>query len=117
MAKDTDLFVGIQDPRTVRFELLGSAKLVINNLQDYERVSEIREEKIKYLFELRRIVEEVTILNRKLKQALPKTSARTKQGQPTAVARDVMRTPQLRGKLQELEDELARVEEKLSGLR
>ena len=126
MAKkeESELFVGIEGHKEMRKQLLGSAKIAINNLQGYEHVNTLRTEKIKYIFELRRLGEELAVLNRKLKQALPKTTAKIKHRGAKKVKEAKKqeevappKAPEVESeKLAALEDELSKVEEKLSGL-
>lgn len=67
-------YVGIADAKTIRKELLLSSKEVLTALKGYEVLKEIRRAKIEAYFELRTVMEELMILNRKLRSVLPKTS-------------------------------------------
>ena len=102
------LFAGITEPTELRRELLNSSKMVIDSLRRFERISIIRDQKMWFVAELTKIVREINTLNRKLCQSLPKTNVKPKPI-PTKIIEE-------KTKLADLEDELARVEEKLRGL-
>jgi predicted nucleic acid-binding Zn-ribbon protein len=102
------LFAGITEPTELRREILNSSKMAIDSLKRFERISIIREQKAKFAAELTKVVREINTLNKKLIQGLPKTTVKPKP-LPTKIIEE-------KTKLADLEDELARVEEKLRGL-
>jgi len=121
MSKDK-FFVGIKNPINTRRLLLNSSKDLLDALKDYENFENLKQEKAKYIIELKRILDEVTVLNRKLKTHLPKTPL---QAPPkyARVARTRKETPSKRTKMAKvatkvdlLESELAKVEDRLKGL-
>ena len=91
-----ELFAGITEPTELRRELLNST------------ISIIRDQKMQFLSELTKVMREINTLNKKLGQGLPKTNVKAK---PVATKIIEEKT-----KLADLEDELARVEQKLQGL-
>jgi hypothetical protein len=121
--EEEPLFVGIPNPQSVRKELLTSVKAVINDLQRYEQLTEPKKDKIKYVLELRRVMQEISVLNRKIKELMPSTAKKPRPGEaapvryaapaPSRKEIDVSRLEQERGKLRALEAQLAKVEEKL----
>lgn len=105
---DEPLYAGIAQPTELRRELLNSTKMVIDALRRFERINIIKEQKIKFIVELKKIMKEISSLNRKLKQSLPKTTVK-----PRPVSEKIIEE---KTKLADLEDELVRVEEKLQSL-
>ena len=105
---EEQLFAGISEPTELRRELLNSTKMVIDSLKKFERISIIRNQKMQFLSELTKVMREINTLNKKLNQGLPKTNVKPK---PAATKIIEEKT-----KLADLEDELARVEQKLQGL-
>lgn len=113
----------INQPKTVRSSLLNNAKLIVECLKGFNSLKDIRAEKIKYLFELRRLVEELSVLNKKLKEKFPKTSAKPgdvvpgkiviKKGEKI-IREDVLSSE--KNRIQILEEELSKIESKLSSL-
>jgi hypothetical protein len=121
--EEEPLFVGIPNPQGVRKELLTSVKAVINDLQRYEQLTEPKSEKAKYVLELRRVMQELSVLNRKVKEMLPSTSKKPSSRVMVAGSMPMRRAPiqdvgvsrleEEKGKLRALEEQLAKVEEKL----
>ena len=103
-----ELFAGITEPTELRRELLNSTKMVIDSLKKFESISIIRDQTMQFLSELTKVMREINTLNKKLGQGLPKTNVKAK---PVATKIIEEKT-----KLADLEDELARVEQKLQGL-
>ena len=137
------LYMGVPDPLDLRKDLLNSSKILLGSLKKYENYNEMKKEKAKYVAELAKTFKELNILNRRIKQLLPK--AKLKPGmirQPTrpiapkispaaimaaAEERHVKKpeakaaapAPKIireKSKLAHLEDELAQVEQKLKKL-
>jgi hypothetical protein len=121
MSKDK-FFVGIKNPVNTRRLLLNSSKDLLDALKDLENFENLKQEKAKYIIELKKVLDEIMVLNKKLKSHLPKTPlqappkygpvARKKKGQkmPKTKMKDVA------SKMDVLESELAKVEERLQGL-
>ncbi|MBW3002066.1 hypothetical protein KY338_02800 [Candidatus Woesearchaeota archaeon] len=121
MSKDK-FFVGIKNPINTRRLLLNSSKDILDALKDFESFESLKMEKAKYVVELKKVLDEITVLNRKLKSHLPKTPlqappkyervARKRKGKK--VPKTKMR--EVASKMDLLESELAKVEDRLQGL-
>ena len=113
-------FVGIRDPIELRKELLTSSKNLIDGLRRYESYKGIKEEKLQYVLELKRVFDELLVLNRKLRGKLPKipvkvapTVTREEKPEKMPKGRAIKLT---KGKIDVLEQELAKIEERLGSL-
>ncbi len=114
MANEESMYVGLIDPVDLRKDLLNSSKIIISSLRKYEAFQQLRAEKETRVSELRKSVREINILIKRLKQMLPETAAG-----PADISVPEMRSEAIIGektKLADLEDELAKVEEKLMGM-
>ena len=115
----------------MRKELLMGARDVLTSLKRYEVQREIRRAKVESLFELRTVMEELMVLNRKLRQALPKTTikaevVRPQPKKPSAPhpahkgaapkKKEEAAPPKQKDQLETLQDAMARVEEQLRDL-
>ena len=111
---DDIFYVGIKEPIEVRRLLLECSKQILQSLQDYENLSEIREEKIKKMIQLRNIIKEIYSLNSELNRALPKAQLRASQEEKP----ELEKTPIVDRKkeLDSFEEELKKIEEKLNSL-
>ncbi len=115
--EDELFFVGIRDPIELRKELLTSSKNLIDSLRRYEAYKDVKEEKLQNIMDLKRVFDELLVLNKKLRNKLPHipvkatpTLAREmppSKGKPVKLSRD---------KIDVLEDELAKIEERLGSL-
>jgi len=65
-------FVGIPDATELRRQLLSNSKTAIGILRDYEEYSELRAEKLSAVIQLKKKVDEIIVLNRRIKNLLPK---------------------------------------------
>jgi hypothetical protein len=118
---ETELFfVGIRDPIELRKELLTSSKNLIDSLKRYEAYKSVKEEKLRHIMELKRVFDELLVLNKKLRNKLPHipvkaapTLARETKEMPTAKGRSVKLS---KSKIDVLEEELAKIEERLGSL-
>ena len=124
-------FVGIRDPLELRKELLTDSKAMIDALKRYERYKEIKEEKQRHILELKRVFDEMLILNKKFRGKLPKVPMKVpsvglsvreelddelpKQKMAPHKEERVERREPL-SKLDLLEQELAKVEQRLGSL-
>lgn len=103
-------YVGVKEPALLRKTILLSARDVISSLKNYEAYKDISREKTETVFELRRVGEELVVLNRKLRQAFPKTKLpQKKTGKPLE--------KKTISKLQDLEKALDKIEGKLKGMK
>ena len=77
MSSDDDAFyMAIQNPKEFRRDLLGSSKDVIHLIQRYERIKELREEKIKRMYDFADKLQEINMILGKLKKVIPATKLR-----------------------------------------
>ncbi|MBS3147918.1 hypothetical protein J4219_03465 [Candidatus Woesearchaeota archaeon] len=123
-------FVGIRDSVELRKELLLSSKNVLDSLRKYEQYKVIKDQKFQYVAELKRVFDELLVLNKKLRGKMPKVPGKTpmlpgakepveeeeqpiKQSQKQPIK---MERQEKLSKLDMLEQELARVEERLGRL-
>jgi len=122
--KESEVFyVGIQTPAEIRKDILMSAKSTITSLKRYEQFRILRDEKLSQIVQLKKVLDELASLNRKFRSALPKTGVRpefpAKKEEPERVIRkEVARKPEApkRTKMDVLEEELAKIESRLSSL-
>lgn len=116
--EDELFFVGIRDPVELRKELLTSSKNLIDSLKRYEAYKDIKEEKLQKITELKRTFDEIMILNKKLRNHMPKTPLRAPitRTEKTTKAQKAGPTKFGKTKIDVLEQELAKIEERLGGL-
>jgi hypothetical protein len=126
-------FVGVKNPVDVRRDLLNSSKTIINSLIKYEQYRDLREQKLKQVEALKKVMDDLVFLNRKLRTHLPKMKASpTPRGEidhkhpgfPPKPAPEKVETPlkqvvkkertPKKTRLEQLKDELSRFENKLS---
>jgi len=123
MAKDP-FYVGIENAISLRKDLLLSSKDILTALKRHEVLKEIRQAKVESYFELRTVMEELMVLNRKLRGALPKTSIKPELKIPEAKKTAAIPTrsqitrieKKQKDQLDVLQDAMARVEEQLKEL-
>jgi len=117
-------YIGIKEPVEVRRELLLSSRGIIKTLKRYETFKQIREERLNNVYELKRVMEELALLNRKLKRKLPASKIRNiefaqdkkaEQKEPAPV-RIKEYAQQEKTRLELLESELDKIEERLHEL-
>ena len=122
-------YVGVRDPVGLRKSILHSSKSVIDALKRYEDYRMAKEEKIVRILELKRVFDELIVLNKKVRGKLPRKTIRefpviltreleeATRGIPLPVkkARAELK-PKEKTKLEQLEAELAKVEQRLSSL-
>jgi hypothetical protein len=111
MSEGEPLYVGIPEPTGLRKDLLNSSKDIITSLKKYDAFSSLRQEKAKQISEVLKLMKEIDSLNRKLKQAMPKTTVQPGIRKPEVPVSS--RIIKEKTRLADLEQELARVEEKL----
>jgi len=112
-------FVGIRDPVEIRKELLTSSKNIIDSLRRYEKYKIIRETKTKHIVELKRVFDELLVLNKKLRGKLPKIPIKAPQIgevklEQKTIKKAIKDIP--KSKLDILEQELSKIEERLGSL-
>jgi len=113
--KEELFFVGIGDPIEMRKDLLTSSKNLIDSLKRYEVYKTIKEDKLNYMMELKRVFDELLVLNKKLRNKMPKTPMKapkmTKESKAPKKADKKEKT-----QIAVLETELSKIEEKLGKL-
>ena len=107
------LYIGIQDPISLRKSLLLCSRDVISSLKNYEMYKGISAETTETVFELRKVMEELVVLNRKLRQALPKT----RQIKPLEMKEGKEISKKTITKFQDLEKALDKIEDKLKTIK
>lgn len=114
-------FVGIKDPVKARRDLLTSSKGILDSLKKYDDFASVRDEKQKYIVELKRVIDELIVLDKKVRGHLPATPLKVsglekpkiKKGKKEAGEAAI---PMARSKLDLLEQELSKVESRLKAL-
>ncbi|MBD3361613.1 hypothetical protein GF358_02350 [Candidatus Woesearchaeota archaeon] len=114
-ASKEPLFIGVRDPVFVRRSILLSSKDLIDSLKKFEGLVDLRLRKENYVVEFKRVVDELLVLNRKLRSHLPKTQLREKEV-PVKTKVEPKPLPSHKSHLDLLEEELSKVEAKLDAL-
>lgn len=121
MAEDP-FFVGVPRAVSLRRELLMSSKDILTSLKRHEVLKEIRKAKVEAFFELRTVMEELMVLNRKLRGALPKTSMKpalkrpSEKMPPRPMDMPKKTEPKKPDQLDVLQDAMSRIEQQLRDL-
>ena len=105
------LYIGISSPIALRKTLLLCSRDVITSLKNYEAYKEISKQVIDMSYELRKAIEELVVLNRKLRQALPKSKRIIPKQEPKKVSGKTI------SKIQDLEKALDKIESKLKSMK
>lgn len=116
VSKKEPFFVGIKDTVFVRRSVLLSSKNLIDALKKYEGLVDLRLRKQNYVVEFKRVVDELLVLNRKLRSHLPNMHLREKEVHVRTKPRPSSSIPSSKSHLDMLEQELSRVEAKLDHL-
>ena len=74
--KKEKFFVGVHSPIEVRKALLESSRDSIQLLQRYQRLKELREEKLKHVEQLKKVLKRIQVLSTRLNNLLPKSGIR-----------------------------------------
>jgi len=126
-----NFFVGIKDSTTIRKDLLIVMRDSLELLKQEQMLKDIKAEKLAAAEELKKELDALAKLSRKLRLKLPKVAlkkqriaalAKKKAGEGAAEEREVARAkpierkPAGKSKLQLLEEELANVEQKLKDM-
>ena len=67
-----NFFVGVSSPKEIRRELLISSKQTVEALVAYEKYKDVREQKLNLLNELKKSMDSLVFLNKKLRSHLPR---------------------------------------------
>jgi hypothetical protein len=114
VSKKEPFFVGIKDTVYVRRSVLLSSKNLIDCLKKYEGLVDLRLRKQNYVVEFKRVVDELLVLNRKLRSHLPNMHLREKEVHVRTKPKPSLSSH--KSHLDMLEAELSRVEAKLDHL-
>lgn len=116
--EDELFYVGIRDPIELRKELLLSSKNLIDSLKRYEAYKTIKEDKLRHIIQLKRVFDEILVLNKKLRGKLPRMPVKVppvtremREERPRSKAVKMQKTH-----MEALEDELSKIEERLGSL-
>ena len=112
MSKDP-LYIGVSNPVDLRKNVLLCARGVISSLKNYEAYKTVSKEAVETTFELRKTMEELVVLNRKLRLAFPKT----KLAQVKKEKKGKTVTKKTISKLTDLEKALDKIEGKLKRMK
>lgn len=69
-------YIGIEDPKDLRREVLSSAKSLVLTLRKFEQIRENRKQKVEYFSQLKALIKEINVLVSKLKGYMPETKLR-----------------------------------------
>jgi len=125
--KEKSFYVGISKPDEIRRSLLEGARDLVTYLQRYEKLKELRNEKLEKIQEAKSLVKEINSLILKLRREFPKTNLKVqvreeqkpKKIQEVEIPKESIPIPKpdIRRKqvtdIEKLESELAEIEEKL----
>jgi hypothetical protein len=111
-------FVGIKDPVRARRDLLTSSKGILDSLKKYDDFASARDEKQKYIVELKRVIDELIVLDKKVRGHLPATPLKVSGLEKPKIKKGKKEEaiPLARSKLDLLEQELSKVESRLNAL-
>lgn len=117
--KKDPVYIGIDNPLALRKDILTCSRDIIHSLRKYEDIKELRVAKIEYLYQFKKVMEELVILNSKLKKVLPSAPKRKKPKIEQIVQGKKKNhiVKKERSKLNVLEDELGKIEDKLKRLK
>lgn len=121
---DNDLlFVALREPSATRRDVLMSIKDVLDILKRYEEYRKTSEEKLRVLAELKQVFDSLQSMNRRLRSKMPKIPgqraierpelAREGEGKFMGPAPEMARP---KSKLDILQEELEKIESRLSAL-
>ena len=113
---DEQYFVHVRDPVDIRKHILSSSKQIIQILQRYERIKDLRVKKLEKISQLRATNKEINLIIAKLKKALPAAEMRVKIGGREDKKIKKGRAEFRGDELAKLESDLRMIEEKMGGL-
>ena len=112
---EEQFFVQIRDPLDMRKSILGSSKQIIQILQRYERIKNLRVNKLEKISNLKGLNKEINLMIAKLKKEFPETGFRINTGQEDQ--KPSVKKSKISGdELYQLETELKQIESKLGSL-
>jgi hypothetical protein len=114
------LFVEIKEPSATRRDILMSSKDVLDALKLYEEYKAVKAEKQNALSQLKRVVDDLLVLNRKLRSKMPKAPIRipdfTTREREETITGPAPELARPKSKLDVLQEELSKIEERLGAL-
>jgi len=117
---DELFFVGIKDPIELRKDLLTGSKDLIDSLRRYEQYKDFKRQKLDYIMELKRVFDELLVLNKKVRGKLPRTPLKSikvpLKETPTTKTIKGKKVKIAPAKIDLLEQELANIEKRLGSL-
>ena len=78
-SSNPEYFVKIDEPMTLRKNLLGTSRDVIISLKKYDDFRDIRTEKVEYILKLGSIIDDINMLLSRLKSSMPTETIRQEQ--------------------------------------
>lgn len=126
MAKESkeEFFVGLEGAKDIRRNVLESSREMVHIMQSYEKVKEIRAEKLRRIEQLKTVLEELKLLSSKLSRELPSVQTRTIEVKEAKKKKETKRAKTKKEKkeedrkdLEKLETDLASIEARLSELK
>lgn len=114
MEKQDLFYVGIGGPVDIRKDLLTSSKVLLGGLKRYEDYQQLRDKKFELLGDLKRVFDELLVLNRKFRSKLPRIPEEKPQPERRKVA--PKKEHPVKSHLDVLEDELRKIEKRLESL-
>jgi len=118
--KEESLFyVNLEEPVEIRRNILESSKEIVQLLQRYEKIRNIRVKKSSKITDLKKQTKEIAIMVAKLKQYLPKSGLRAppaEKGETKVIRNNPVKKIDRPPKINKLEAELKAIEDKLNRL-
>ena len=119
--KNQEFFVNLQDPISFRKSILETSRESIHLLQNYEKLKQIRKDKLQLMHDLNSTMKELFTLSQRLKLQLPKVSPKkskpVKKEEPVKkLAPKKLNPPKAKSALEKLQLELEEVENQLKEL-
>ncbi len=112
-------FVGIPNATDLRRQILTNSKTTIGILRDYGEYSQLRGEKLESIIQLKKKVDEIIILNKRIKTLLPKVpDIKPRQAQYIAPSQRTTARPvkHINHHVDILEEQLSKIERRLKAL-
>jgi len=124
------LFVEIKDPSATRRDVLLSTKDVLDALKRYEEYKAVKAEKQKAVEQLKKTVDDLLVLNRKLRSKMPKAPVKipeltirtrqeprnTREKEERIITGPTPSVARPKSKLDVLQEELEKIESRLGAL-
>ena len=111
---EEQFFVGINNHVDVRRNILECSREMVQTMQSYEKLSRIRDVKIKRIKQLRTVMREMDLLITKLQEELPKTDLRAGVQEPARRLK-ISQSPKI-NEIDRLEEQLKDIESEINRL-